>query len=71
MIKEDDVIDDYFNLIKVDLVEALKTGSLDADHCVDALMIAKYLEKIGDHAVNIGQWEIFQETGYIDEIRLL
>ncbi|MBQ6835296.1 MAG: phosphate signaling complex protein PhoU [Lachnospiraceae bacterium] len=71
VIKGDDVIDDYFNLIKVDLVEALKTGSLDADHCVDALMIAKYLEKIGDHAVNIGQWEIFQETGYIDEIRLL
>lgn len=67
----DDVIDDHFNLVKDDLVEALKNGTLDADGCVDALIVAKYLEKIGDHAVNIGQWEIFQETGVIDEIRLL
>lgn len=67
----DDVIDELFNLVKDDLVEALKSGSRDADGCVDALIVAKYLEKIGDHAVNIGQWEIFQETGVIDEIRLL
>lgn len=67
----DDVIDDCFNAVKNDLVEALKKGTIDADSCVDALLIAKYLEKIGDHAVNIGQWEIFQETGVIDEVRLL
>lgn len=67
----DDVIDDCFNLIKNDLVDALTKGTVDADDCVDALLIAKYLEKIGDHAVNIGQWEMFQETGVIDEIRLL
>lgn len=67
----DDVIDNHFNLVKNDLVNALKNGTLDADSCVDALIAAKYLEKIGDHAVNIGQWEIFQETGVIDEIRLL
>lgn len=71
VVNGDDVIDGYFNQVKDDLVAALKAGTIDADGCVDALMIAKYLEKIGDHAVNIGQWEIFQETGYIDEVRLL
>lgn len=67
----DDVIDNSFNVIKDDLIEALKNGSQNADSCVDALLVAKYLEKIGDHAVNIGEWEMFQETGVIDEVRLL
>ena len=70
-IDADDGIDDFFNRIKEDLVKELKKDGSDADGCVDALMTAKYLEKIGDHGVNIGQWEIFQETGEIDEIRLL
>ena len=61
-IEADDSIDHLFNQIKEDLVKEVKR---------DALMTAKYLEKIGDHGVNIGQWEIFQETGEIDEIRLL
>ena len=58
-------IDHLFNQIKEDLVKELKRDGSDADGCVDALMTAKYLEKIGDHGVNIGQWEIFQETGEI------
>lgn len=70
-IAADDVIDECFNQVKFDLVEALKKEGADADGCVDVLMVAKYLEKIGDHGVNIGEWEIFQETGVIDEIRLL
>jgi len=41
------------------------------DVCVDIMMIAKYLEKIGDHAVNIAEWEIFRETGSIQNVRLL
>lgn len=71
VIDGDDKIDESFNKIKDDLVEALKREDSNADACVDALMAAKYLEKIGDHAVNIGEWEIFQETGEIDDIRLL
>lgn len=71
VIAADDIIDDYFNQVKGDLVEALKGNGRSIDGCVDALMAAKYLEKIGDHAVNIAQWEIFQETGVIDEVRLL
>lgn len=43
----------------------------DADKVVDFLMMAKYLEKIGDHGVNIAQWAIFQKTGDIEDVRLL
>lgn len=67
----DDGIDACFNQVKEDLVEVLRKGTMDADRCIDALMVAKYLEKVGDHGVNIGQWEMFQETGIIDERRLL
>ena len=41
-------------------LETLKQENCNIDDCVDVLMIAKYLEKIGDHAENIGEWEIFQ-----------
>lgn len=62
VIREDDIIDECFNKVKYDLIDSLKREVKDADECIDVLMLAKYLEKIGDHAVNIGEWEIFQET---------
>lgn len=71
VIKSDDVVDECFNKVKKDLIEALKKEVKDADECVDVLMLAKYLEKIGDHAVNICEWEVFQETGNISDMRLL
>lgn len=71
VIKADDVIDELFNKVKSDLIESLKKEIKDADECIDVLMLAKYLEKIGDHAVTIGEWEIFQETGNISDMRLL
>ncbi len=71
VIRSDDVVDECFNKVKKDLIETLKKEVGDADECVDILMIAKYLEKMGDHAVNIGEWEIFQETGNISDMRLL
>ena len=54
VIDGDDKIDDLFNLVKEDLVEHLKKETANADDCIDILMLAKYLEKIGDHAVNVG-----------------
>lgn len=67
----DDTVDELFSKVKDDLVEHLKEGASDSDACIDILMIAKYLEKIGDHAVNVGEWEIFQETGNMRDTRLL
>ena len=71
LIAGDDVIDDLFNKVKSDVIDYLRTGKWPADECIDLLMIAKYLEKIGDHAVNIADWECFQETGNIHNTRLL
>lgn len=71
VICHDDVVDDLFNKVKADVVRMLKEEVENVDVCVDVLMIAKYLERIGDHATNIGEWEIFQESGSINDIRLM
>lgn len=71
VIGEDDIVDDYFNKVKEALICLLKEEKKYADDCVDVLMITKYLEKISDHAVNISEWEIFQETGSIKDTILL
>lgn len=71
VISGDDIIDDLFNKVKRDLIEYLKKETKNADECIDILMIAKYLEKIGDHAVNIAEWELFRETGELGDVRLL
>lgn len=71
VINQDDVIDDYFNQVKNQLIQDIRTQNPDADKVVDFLMMAKYLEKIGDHGVNIAQWAIFQKTGDIEDVRLL
>lgn len=65
VIQEDDIIDEFFNKVKEDLIGYLKKETKNADDCIDILMIAKYFEKIADHAVNIAQWELFQETGVL------
>lgn len=60
---KDDVVDDYFNLIKQNLADVFKTQPQKIDNAVDYLMIAKYLERIADHAVNICEWVDFSQTG--------
>ena len=71
VIKSDDIVDELFNKVKFDVIDLLRKGTDNVDICIDIMMIAKYLEKIGDHAVNIAEWEIFRETGSIRDIRLL
>lgn len=71
VIRQDDVIDDYFNQVKRQMADAGHMPETAMDNIVDYLLIAKYLEKIGDHAVNIGEWAIFQVTGNMEEKRLL
>lgn len=71
VIKSDDIVDDLFNKVKNDIIGAIRAGEENIDISIDILMISKYLEKIGDHAVNIAEWEIFQETGSMNDVRLL
>lgn len=65
VMESDDVVDNLFNDVKREIISFLQQGNISPDLCVDVLMIAKYLERIGDHAVNIGEWTIFQKSGPI------
>ena len=59
----DDIVDDLFETVKRDLIAGVKAGSEDAEALIDLLMIAKYFERIGDHAENIAEWVIYSITG--------
>lgn len=66
VIRYDDVVDDLFNKVKSELIELLGRGGRSKDEsefCIDMLMIAKYFERIGDHAANIAEWVEFSITG--------
>lgn len=65
VITGDDVIDLLFNKVKNDIIRALKAEYSNVDEYIDIMMLTKYLEKIGDHAVNVAEWQIFRETGEI------
>ena len=62
-VKMDDEVDDLFIQLKNELIEAIRSNKEDAEALVDLLMIAKYFERIGDHAVNIAQWVIYAIIG--------
>ncbi|MEG1394128.1 MAG: phosphate signaling complex protein PhoU [Clostridia bacterium] len=62
--KRDDLVDEYFEIIKADLIALIKQDGKNADQAILFMMIAKYLERIGDHAVNIGEWVEYAITGY-------
>ena len=63
VIAEDDVVDDYFTRVKKALISRIAADPTDGEFALDVLMIAKYFERIGDHAVNIAEWVIFSVTG--------
>ncbi len=63
VIEKDDIVDDLFKDVKRKLIDFLKTDVEHNEQTIDLLMIAKYLERIGDHTVNIAEWVIFSITG--------
>lgn len=65
VIKYDDVVDRLFCDIREDLIKQLRDDTNDAECFIDMLMIDKYFERIGDHAVNIARWVKFSITGEI------
>ncbi len=62
--KRDDRVDDMFKEIKSELVSLIQKDGNNADQAILFMMIAKYLERIADHAVNIGEWVEYAVTGY-------
>ena len=62
-IEHDDVVDSLFNKVKEEIIEIVKGVDKPGDLLVDYIMVAKYLERIGDHACNIAEWVVFMVTG--------
>ena len=71
IIERDDQVDDLFNQVKTDVIELLKSSPDQADQGIDLLMVAKYLERIGDHAVNVCEWTQFSKTGALKNVRIM
>lgn len=63
VIKADDKMDELFLQVKSDLIELIRKDSANGDQAIELMMIAKYLERIGDHAVNVAEWTKYNETG--------
>ncbi len=60
---QDDYVDDTFTRIKDSLIAMINEKPDDGEYAIDLLMIAKYFERIGDHAVNVAEWVEFSVTG--------
>ncbi len=63
VIEYDDVVDDLYITVKKDLINMVHEDVKNGEQAFDLLQIAKYYERIGDHAVNIAEWVIFSITG--------
>ena len=63
VVSDDDIVDGCFDQVKKALIARIAADPGDGEYAVDLLMIAKYFERIGDHATNIAEWVIFSVTG--------
>lgn len=63
VIEYDDIVDSFFDKVKKMLIDLFSKPEADGEYAIDLLMIAKYFERIGDHAVNIAKWVLFSITG--------
>ena len=68
VIDQDDVVDDYFSRVKCGIISLITENHADGEFALDLLMIAKYFERIGDHATNIAEWVIYSVTGTHKEV---
>jgi phosphate transport system protein len=63
VVEYDDVVDALFDKVKTSLIGMIAKHPQDGEYALDLLMIAKYFERIGDHATNIAEWVLFSVTG--------
>lgn len=63
----DDIVDNLFVTIKNDLIELIREDVNNGEQAIDLIMVAKYFERIGDHAVNLADWVIFSILGHHEE----
>ena len=63
VIESDDKVDDLFMQVKRELIELIHQNADNGEQATDLLLVAKYFERIGDHATNIAEWVVFSITG--------
>lgn len=63
VIGRDDIVDDFFDQFKKQLISIINANVKNGEQATDMLMVAKYFERIGDHATNIAEWVIYSITG--------
>jgi len=63
VILDDDEVDSDFELIRESLIQAVRERTVDGEFLLDVLMIAKYIERVGDHATNLAEWVVYSITG--------
>ena len=63
VIKQDDKVDLLFDRVKKGIIELIAKDATNGEQAADLLMVAKYFERIGDHATNIAEWVLFSITG--------
>ena len=63
VIAQDDIVDEQFRQVRAILIKMISDDPESGEFALDILMIAKYFERIGDHAVNIAEWVVFSITG--------
>lgn len=68
IVDADDIVDDLFLTVKNDLIDMIRENVDNGSQALDLLMVAKYFERIGDHAVNIAEWVKFSITGKHKEL---
>jgi len=71
VIDYDETVNNLFKAVKKALLELITQNADDSDQAIDLIMIAKYFERIGDHAKNIAEWVIFSMTGMHKNIQVM
>jgi phosphate transport system protein len=71
VIGKDDVVDELYRTVKKDMIQLVHEDPANGEEAFNLMQIAKYLERIGDHAVNIAEWVIFSITGKHKDKRIL
>ena len=67
----DEVVDNLFDMVKKDLIELIKENADNGDQAIDLIMVAKYFERIADHATNVAEWVVFSLTGVYKDSRIM
>ena len=70
-IQQDDIVDALFIQVRDDIIERIRTDASQAGEAIDVMMVAKYLGRIGDHAVDVCEWVEFYTTGEHKNTRIL